>query len=182
MNSRRNKIVNYLFRLGDDVKIGVVSDTHFENIEEGVSFFARLFSTVFAEVDLLLHAGDIVHPDLLDCLTDIPILAVRGNCDSAELPNQRVVSSAGFKIGLMHGWGGQTDLEARICQSFAVGSVDAIVYGHSHTPVIHRNNGVLIMNPGSPCDKRQAPFHSVGMLTVGRKLTGKIINLDALWR
>jgi putative phosphoesterase len=164
------------------MKIGVVSDTHFEKIDHGIEFFDRLFSSVFSDIDLLLHAGDLVHPDLLDCLTQKPVLAVRGNCDKTELPSQRIVELEGFRIGLMHGWGGCADLEARVTRSFAGEPIDGIVYGHSHFPVVRRENGVLIMNPGSPTDKRQAPFHSVGMLTVGKKLTGKIINLDAWWR
>jgi putative phosphoesterase len=164
------------------MKIGVISDTHFEKIDQGVEFFTRLFSTVFSEIDLLLHAGDIVHPDLLDCLTETPVLAVRGNCDTVALPSQRIVDAGGFRIGLMHGWGGQADLEERICRSFDGEPIDGLVYGHSHLPLVRRKNGLLIMNPGSPTDRRQAPFHSVGLLTVGKKLTGKIINLDALWR
>ena len=164
------------------MKIGVVSDTHFENIDQGLEFFSQLFSSVFSDIDLLLHAGDVVHPDLLDCLSEKPILAVRGNCDPAELPARRIVDAAGFRIGLIHGWGGHHDLEERIFRAFDGESIDGLIYGHSHFPLVRRENGLLIMNPGSPTDKRQAPFHSVGLLTVGKKLTGKIINLDAWWR
>lgn len=164
------------------MKIGVVSDTHFEYLEQGVDFFTQLFSSVFSDIDLLLHAGDTVHADLLDCLTEKPIVAVRGNCDAAGLPTQRVVSAGDFRIGLIHGWGGLKDLESRVIDSFADEDIDGLVYGHSHFPLVKRAGGLLIMNPGSPTDKRQAPFHSVGMITVGRRLTGKIINLDAWWR
>lgn len=164
------------------MKIGVVSDTHFEYLDQGVHFFTELFTSVFADIDLMLHAGDIVHPDLLECLIDKPIMAVRGNCDEAGLPMQRVVQAGNFRIGLIHGWGGRNDLEARVCGSFADEDIDGVVYGHSHVPLVKRSGGLLIMNPGSPTDKRQAPFHSVGLITVGRRLTGKIINLDAWWR
>ncbi len=162
------------------MKIGVVSDTHFEYLDQGLNFFEQLFTTVFADIDLLLHAGDIIHPDLLDCLTDKPVLAVRGNCDTADLPTQRIIEAGTFRIGLMHGWGAQNDLDERIRKSFADEAIDGLIYGHSHFPQVRRKNGLLIMNPGSPTDKRQAPFHSVGLLTVGQRLTGKIINLDAL--
>jgi putative phosphoesterase len=164
------------------MKIGVVSDTHFECLDQGVNFFDKLFDTVFADIDLLLHAGDIIHPDLLACLTDKPVLAVRGNCDTAELPTQRIVQAGNFRIGLMHGWGGHSDLEKRVYHAFDDEEIDGLVYGHSHFPLVRRENGMLFMNPGSPTDKRQAPFHSVGMLTAGKKLTGKIVNLDAWWR
>ena len=164
------------------MKIGVVSDTHFDHLDQGVTFFSRLFATVFADIDLLLHAGDLVHPDLLDCLTEAPVLAVRGNCDPAGYPERRIVTAGDFRIGLVHGWGGQHDLEDRILRSFDGEALDGLVYGHSHFPLVRRENGLLIMNPGSPTDRRQAPFHSVGLLTAGQRLTGKIVNLDAWWR
>jgi len=160
------------------IQIGVVSDTHFEHLEVGVEFFTHLFSTVFSEIDLLLHAGDIVHPDLLDCLTQKPVLAVRGNCDTLALPTQRIVDVGGFRIGMMHGWGGEVDLEERICRCFAGEAIDGLIYGHSHLPLLRCENGLLVMNPGSPTERRRAPFHSVGLLTAGKKLTGEIINLD----
>lgn len=160
-------------------KIGIISDTHFENLSAGVAFFDQLFSSVFADIDLLLHAGDVVHPDLIDCVTAKPVLAVRGNCDADDHPDRRIVEVGNFRIGLRHGWGGLADLEQRVVGSFAGEMVDAVIYGHSHLPLVRRENGLLIMNPGSPTDRRQAPFHSVGILTVGQRLSGQIINLDA---
>lgn len=41
-----------------------------------------------------------------------------------------------------------------------------ILFGHSHRPVVGRERGVLIANPGSPTDKRLNPLYSYAILTV----------------
>jgi len=164
--------------------IGVVSDTHFASLDDGLEFFEWALSDVFADVELILHAGDIVHPDLLTSVTACPVLAVRGNCDAAapDLPSQRIVSLGGYRIGMVHGWGGLSDLEPRVRSAFAGDALDVLIFGHSHFPVCRRDGALLLVNPGSPTDKRQAPFHSVGLLTLGRKVSGRIVNLDARMR
>jgi len=163
------------------IRIGVISDSHFTSLAEGLEFFEQLLDDVFANVELILHAGDIVHPDLLASVTSCPILAVRGNCDVAapDLPMQRIVARGGFRIGMTHGWGPLTDLERRVRSAFTGEELDVLIYGHSHFPVCRREGSLLIVNPGSPTDCRQAPFHSVALLTLGRRVSGRIINLDA---
>jgi len=163
------------------IRIGVVSDSHFTSLDDGLEFFDDLLSDVFADVELILHAGDIVHPDLLASVTDCPILAVRGNCDvvSPDLPQQRIVTRGGFRIGMVHGWGARTELEMRVRAAFAGEALDVLIYGHTHFPVCRREGSLLLVNPGSPTDRRQAPFHSVALLTLGRKVSGQIVNLDA---
>lgn len=166
------------------IRIGVISDTHFSSLDEGLEFFDDLLVGVFADVELILHAGDVVHPELLASITDRPIVAVRGNCDAAapDLPQQRIVSRGGYRIGMIHGWGGLSDLEPRVRAAFAGEALDVLVYGHSHFPVCRREGSLLLINPGSPTDRRQAPFHSVALLTLGRRVSGKIVNLDARGR
>lgn len=169
---------------GKLLRIGVISDSHFTSLADGLEFFEQLRADVFADVELILHAGDIVHPDLLASFTSCPILAVRGNCDVAapDLPQQRIVTRGGFRIGMVHGWGARVDLEMRVRAAFAGEELDVLIYGHSHFPVCRREGSLLLINPGSPTDRRQAPFHSVALLGLGRRASGRIINLDARWR
>lgn len=166
------------------IRIGVISDSHFTSLDDGLEFFDQLFDDVFADVELILHAGDIVHPDLLASITTCPVLAVRGNCDVAapDLPQQRIVTRGGFRIGMTHGWGPLSELERRVRSAFAGEPLDVLIYGHSHFPVCRREGSLLLVNPGSPTDRRQAPFHSVALLTLGRKASGQIVNLDARMR
>lgn len=59
------------------MRIGVISDTHIEEPEEDLP--ARVYE-IFSGVDLILHAGDIYVPQVLDRLERIaPVTAVEGN-------------------------------------------------------------------------------------------------------
>lgn len=162
------------------MQIGVVSDTHFRSLREGIALFERLLQGPFAEVELILHAGDVGAPQILDGFLDVPLVAVRGNTDAvnASLPEQRVLELAGYRIGLMHGWGPLAGLETRVLGEFSGVRLDCLIYGHSHYPVCRRDGGLLLFNPGSPTDRRSAPWHSVGVLESGQTLVGRILALD----
>lgn len=164
----------------EQIKIGVLSDTHFYSLAEGVDFIQFLLENFFNDVDAILHAGDLVHPDVPVLFGHIPFYCVRGNMDSvdSEAPVQRVIELAGHRIGLIHGWGDAQDLEERLLSHCEPEQLDCLVYGHSHLPVCHTVNSILVMNPGSATDRRRAPWHSVGMLYVGQEIRGEIINID----
>ena len=159
------------------VRIGVLSDTHLTLGDARLPALLARCQQYFAGTELILHAGDVVDPQLLPLLPR-PVLAVRGNLDPPEFTERRIVPLAGKRIGLIHGWGAKYDLEERILRAFAGEQVDCIVYGHSHQPVCHVVNGILLFNPGSPTDRRNAPFPSLGLLTIGAEIAGEIIALD----
>jgi len=159
--------------------IGLISDTHITSPHE------TLPSSVhehFANVDLILHAGDLVIPQVLDELTALaPAKAVRGNMDlpgTAELPARIVSEQAGVRIGLWHGGGAPEDLPERALRHFDGEKLDAIVFGHSHHPLIERRAGVTLINPGSPTDQRSAPYLSIALLGVsGGRISADIVKL-----
>ena len=161
-------------------RVGVLSDTHLAANGETLGFIAELDRTWFAGVDLILHAGDLIDADILQAFTCCPTLAVRGNMDppAPNLPDKRVVEVGRARIGLMHGWGACYDLEDRLLKSFQGETLDVLVYGHSHRPVCHRRNGILLFNPGSAADRRRMPYHSVGILDIGDRIEGRIIPID----
>jgi putative phosphoesterase len=118
------------------LKVGVLSDTHLpartQRLPEDVL-------SALADVDLIIHAGDFVRPEVLSSLTALhPVHAVQGNVDDPELrralPRQRVLTVGGFRIGVVHGdWPMSSPLErARKC--FAGDDLDCVVFGHSHLP------------------------------------------------
>lgn len=162
------------------LRIGVLSDTHLRNAGHGMAFLHELAIHYFSGIDLLLHAGDVGDPTILEVFTEIPVYAVRGNTDSADfrLPFKRIVTVEGLRIGLIHGWGDVNGLEARVGHEFSDVDIDCLVYGHSHQPACHRRGGILFFNPGSPTDRRSAPFHTVGILDVGEGIEGHIVRLD----
>lgn len=162
------------------VRVGVLSDTHLPDSAEAFQFIETVIEEVLAPVDMILHAGDLVAPELLEAFSAYPFHAVRGNMDPpvAGVPIKKVVDVEGFIIGLIHGWGPAEKIEERIEEEFASLTLDCLVYGHSHEPACHWRDGVLFFNPGSATNKRNMPYHTVGLLEIGHDLRGEIIRLD----
>lgn len=160
--------------------IGVLSDTHIQNVKQGMVFLQTLAAQHFADAEIILHAGDVVNPDILMAFADRTVHVVRGNMDPAVIgiPNRKVIEVGGFRIGLIHGWGAPETLEERVLHEFRGDRLDCLVFGHSHHPLCRRREGVLLFNPGSPTDRRWAPFHSVGILELGTGIDGRILRLD----
>ena len=160
------------------MKVGVLSDTH---VPGAASSLPPSVFEIFDGVDLILHAGDIVELSVLDELRAIaPVEAVAGNMDSSEvhfrLPARKVLPLGRFSVGLTHGKY-RIDVQKEMIRK-EFGLVDLIVYGHSHTPFWGKVGDVLFLNPGSPTDKRHAPYNSVALLQVGDELTAEIVRLS----
>jgi len=135
---------------------------------------------IFKDVDLIMHAGDIVDLSVLDELRTIaPVEAVAGNMDgpSAQeaLPIKKVIALGRYSAGLIHGKFKIGVQQEMIRKEFD--AVDLIVYGHSHIPFWGRIDGVYFLNPGSPTDTRHAPYNSVAILHVGDTITAEIIKI-----
>ncbi|MBN1956587.1 MAG: YfcE family phosphodiesterase [Desulfuromonadales bacterium] len=162
------------------IKIGVLADTHVGTLLEGERLAKRLLAGPFAGVEMILHAGDHVIDDLDSCFGGIPYYGVCGNMDklSPELPLRRIIRVGRYRIGMVHGWGPPEGVEHKVFESFRADNVQALVFGHSHQPVCRTRSQVLLLNPGSPTDRRAAPFHSVGLLYVAGNIEGEIIPID----
>jgi uncharacterized protein len=154
------------------IRIGVLSDTHMTAYDPE---FAEKARRHFAGVDMILHAGDLTNILVLDALQAPQVLAVCGNMDGPEaavnLPQKRVIEVGAFKIGLIHGFGTPNGLAGRVAREF--GEVDAVVFGHSHSPTNLEKGGILLFNPGSVA-KGFRGSGTAGMLEVDQKITGRI--------
>jgi len=159
-------------------RIAVLSDTHIPVVA------ADLPKAVYqgiAGVDLILHAGDLVELDLLDRLAAIaPVKAVCGNMDNdrarGKLPEKEIITVGPLSIGLIHGRGAPQNLLEMVSREFQ--GVNAIIFGHSHTPVNLTRDGILFFNPGSPTDTVFAPYNSYGVLEIkDSTITGRIIKI-----
>jgi putative phosphoesterase len=131
--------------------------------------------TVYAaleDANLILHAGDVVVPELLDELAGFaPVHAVLGNNDIGELvgvlPEQRVLDVDGVRIGMVHDAGPRAGRASRLHRRFPDAAV--VVFGHSHTPCDDYGiDGQLLFNPGSPIERRRQPHHTFGLIDVTR--------------
>ncbi len=161
-------------------RIGVLSDTHVSSLADAANLAELLLNGPFRGVDAILHAGDHVCPELESCFYPLPWYGVRGNMDMgrSDLPDWRIIDFAPWRIGLIHGWGAAAGIEKRVLTVFADQDIDILVFGHSHQPLSHRQGKLLLFNPGSPTQRRGAPFHSVGVLHLGDVVNAEIIRLD----
>lgn len=159
------------------MKVGVISDTHISARDKGVP--ASLLNQL-REVDLILHAGDLVVLEVLESLREVaPVEAVAGNMDGPDvrevLPPKRVISIEGLRVGLIHGWGSPLGLAERVLGEFER-DVEVVVFGHSHRCWQRRLGETLLFNPGSAKRNFFSPFRSYGILTIeGHQITGEIV-------
>jgi len=158
------------------MKIGVLSDTH---LSEPSSEFKKMIEFHFRDVEKIFHAGDFVDWSIPEYLSGVrELIAVCGNMDPPPVqkafPYKRVIEIGGFRIGLIHGGGPPFGIESRIRVEFD--ELNAIVYGHTHTPANHLVKNIYFFNPGSPT---RSFWHSatLGILTIGEKIAGEIINI-----
>jgi len=158
------------------MKIGVLSDTHLHQVTEE---FVEIYDHYLSDMDLVLHAGDVVSPDVIDFLSAKDFHGVCGNMDPEAvkqlLPGKKILTSGTYRIGLIHGWGQSDGLEDRILPLFH--NVDIIVYGHSHIASNHVRHGILFLNPGTTTGYSASGEHSIGVLELGETARGEIIYL-----
>ena len=96
-----------------------------------------------------------------------PVHGVRGNVDEPELrgllPEELVVELGGLRIGMVHDPGPAAGRAERLARRFP--GCAAVLFGHTHLPQVERHGGMWLLNPGSPTERRRAPFRS--MLDLG---------------
>ncbi|HEY3011555.1 MAG TPA: metallophosphoesterase family protein [Gemmatimonadales bacterium] len=142
------------------MRLGVIADTH--------GLLRPEVFTAFAEVDHILHAGDIGPLRLLTELEALaPVTAVYGNTDGEEvrrrLPQVAAIELDGFDIVVTHG----DQLGSPTPEGLNAAFPDAqiIIYGHTHRPLFTVVDVVVtVMNPGGAGHRRFGLPPSVGVL------------------
>ncbi len=160
---------------------GIITDTH---IPQRIKALPPRVCQVFRGVDRILHAGDINSRRVLDQLAEVaPVEAVAGNADlwGHGLPLTRVIEVEGKRLGLVHGHGGWSRyLRSKVRDRFgyneehylkivqrSFGSVDAIVFGHTHRVYHAERAGILLFNPGPIApDFYNTPGPQIGLLHI----------------
>ncbi len=133
------------------MRVGLVSDTH--------GFFEPRLTRLFEGCGLILHAGDIVGPAILEALARIaPVRAVRGNNDVGSsydaLPELVLLSLGSAPTLLVHQIGGRARLCPPVRRAVERHRPRLLVYGHSHRPFAGDRNGLVFVNPGSAGPRR----------------------------
>jgi len=148
------------------VLIGVISDTHWTRSNQ----YLDAIDGHFAQVERILHAGDVVEACILERLGRLaPVSAVRGNCEgrdlASRLPHTQLLKLNGVNVGVFHGWEVNLGDPETIVAAFP-STVQLIIHGHTHVPVYYEHKGVTIFNPGSPSEPRKSTPASLGLLWI----------------
>lgn len=150
------------------VRIGVISDTH-GHLDSVVKKF-------FEGVDVIIHAGDIGQPEILDTLESIaPVKAVRGNMDrgswTSGLPPVAIVDIGDIQLYVLH------DIYKLDLDPESAG-LSAVISGHTHKPSLKKINGVLYVNPGSASQPRFNFPATIAFIRLGSgRVDARIIEL-----
>jgi putative phosphoesterase len=140
----QDNIITAVENLMNKFMIGVISDTHGLLRPEIIS--------LFKDSDLIIHAGNIGNPQVLDGLNSISkVIAVRGNNDKGKwakrLPDKDVVTVRGILIYIVHN-GKELILDPKAA------GVNVIISGHSHHPRVEYRQNLLFVNPGRAGPRR----------------------------
>jgi putative phosphoesterase len=129
----------------------VIGDSH---IHERADEFPEKFVAYFKnrKYDFVIHTGDLIDYDVLEYVKSLASSAyiVQGNMDYIDLPEHEIFELFGISIGVIHGdqvrpRGNITGL-TRMARSLGV---SILISGHTHTPFILFDSGILHINPGS---------------------------------
>jgi putative phosphoesterase len=154
----------------------VLADTH---IPRRAKVLPEAVIPYLKEADLILHAGDLIEIPLLYELSVYgPVRAVRGNVDPPELdlPETLEFDFGGARIAMIHDSGRKEGRRKRLKRRFPKARV--IVFGHSHIPFLEDEEEILLLNPGSPTDRRRQPRRTFALLYAeGGDVQAKILAL-----
>lgn len=124
--------------------VGIISDTHGLLRKEAVE--------ALRGSELIIHAGDVGKEDVLIRLEEIaPVVAVRGNVDTADWAGRLTVTAA-TEAGKQRIW--VLHNIAHLNLDPVEGGFGMVVYGHSHQPAQEVKSGVIYLNPGSAGPRR----------------------------
>ena len=149
--------------------IGLISDTH--------GLVRPQALDTLKGVDLIIHAGDIGAPAVINALKLIaPVVAIKGNNDTGDwakaLPDTQTVKTGDAKLYIIH------NVKELDCDPVA-GGIQVVISGHSHKPSVASRDGVLYVNPGSAGPRRFKLPVAVGKIRVnGTNVKAEIIELE----
>jgi len=158
------------------VRVGIIADTH--------GLLRPSVFDVFAEVDHILHAGDVGSDDLLVELEALaPVTAVFGNTDGFDVrhrcPQVAQLELDGLYVTVTHGDQFGSPTPEKLHAKFP--DADIIVYGHTHRPLLELlDKTITIMNPGAAGPRRFDILPSVGIMELepGLPPRARLVPLD----
>jgi putative phosphoesterase len=140
--------------------VGLIADTH--------GLVRPDVWRALADVDLIVHAGDVGRAGVMTALASLaPLFAVSGNVDDRNdplLPRERAVRVGALMLHVSHGDEVGRPTPERLAAKY---DADVIVYGHTHRALVVRtNDGRVVVNPGAAGPRRFNLQPSVARLVV----------------
>ncbi|AXK37791.1 metallophosphoesterase [Streptomyces armeniacus] len=142
------------------MRLLLMSDTHLPRRARALP--EELLARV-PEADAVFHAGDWVDTATLDLLESRArrLIGVYGNNDGpglrSRLPEEAYAELGGVRFAVVHETGPAKGRERRCADRYP--DADVLVFGHSHIPWdTTADNGLRLLNPGSPTDRRRQPY------------------------
>jgi len=159
------------------MRVVLIADTHAPRRWKGCP---PAVAEELCGADVILHAGDVCVASVLDELAAFaPVHAVVGNNDQPDVAawgatETLEVDLDGLRVAMIHDAGPAKGRTKRMRRRFP--DADLVVFGHSHIPLDETGDGVRIVNPGSPTDRRRQPRGTVGVLDIddGRLVSVRI--------
>ncbi|MCX6050934.1 MAG: metallophosphoesterase family protein [Campylobacterales bacterium] len=128
------------------MKIGILSDTH-KKVKRASKALDMLIEN---GAEFIIHAGDIVAPEVLELLKNSTkkYVAVYGNNDAHLVQHHEAYNLVQepyyFKLA-------QTRFKLMHLPFYMTPDADIVIYGHTHVFSSEFINGTLFLNPGESC-------------------------------
>lgn len=153
------------------MRVALISDTHLPSLMRTPDDLGPELAAFLADAELILHAGDVVRPFILDwCEQFAPVVVAQGNNDAFEDPRMQPVQFLdleGWRIGMVH----ELRPEERPVHelrgaAFGGRELDVIIAGDTHLERLEYRDDVVVVNSGSPTlpHHREMRLGTVGFL------------------
>jgi putative phosphoesterase len=154
------------------MKILVISDTHGNHLTP-----INILEETGAE--MLIHLGDEINDALImEKIVAIPVIKVPGNCDHRSTePRELLQSISDSKFFITHGdlYKVKNGLH-RLVEKAKELKASVVLFGHTHLPMIQKQDGVLLINPGTLMTGSDSKSYAILTVTPF-KVTAEIIHL-----
>lgn len=158
------------------MRIGLIADTHLPSLVRSLDQLGPQVADALRGVDLILHAGDVTAPSVLDwCAQFSDVLIAEGNNDlfhDPRMAKRQFLDIEGWRLGMAHELRPESRPISEIIDSSLDGEpVDILIGGDTHVERLEFRDNVLLINSGSPI----LPHHlstrlgSIGILDISRK-------------
>jgi putative phosphoesterase len=160
---------------GAAMRVGLISDTHLPSLIRHLDALGPEPAAFLETVDLILHAGDVSTPTVLDwCEQFAPVLVARGNHDVFEderIADRQVLELEGWRIGMTHDLRPRAASPAELAAlHFEGAELDVMIAGDTHVEWLEHREGIVLVNSGSPNlpHNKETRLGTAGLLEIER--------------